>query len=219
MQEEKIVIDKLIEFKQRDKFSVKAWNDRGLHPSDDDLCQNLTLLFNAAADNLMNAIHANYSGQQLKATLKYELSGFNRLAYDREEKEFICDLFYELSIITNIDFKDNLNRWLYGNLLSTLLKIKNLINPERIIETIKHPCTNCGTQLESYVMKKEKGIPEYGWYLVKCDNCKELNLLSCGTDIKLIKFGNYAYVETLNKEDYTYEQALVRLVQIKLFRK
>lgn len=219
MQKENEIIDRLVAFKQRDKFSVKAWNDRGLHPSDDELCRNLTLLFNTTADNLMNAIHSNYSGRKLKATLEYELSKFNRLTYDREEKEFICDLFYELSMIVNINLKDNLNRWLYGNLLSTLLKIKNFISPERIIETIRQPCTNCGTQLESYVMKRERGIPEYGWYLVKCGNCKERNLLSCGTDIKILKFGNYEYVETLNKEEYTYEQALVRLEQIKYFRK
>ena len=68
-------------------------------------------------------------------------------------------------------------------------------------------------------MRREIGIPEYGWYLVKFKNCKELNLLSCGADIKEIKFGNYEYVETLNKNEYTYEQALIRLEQIKIFRK
>jgi hypothetical protein len=219
MLKEHIIIDKLVEFKQRDKFSVKAWKDKGLNPSDDELCQKLTLLFNTAADNLMNAIHLKYSGRQLKATLKNELYRFNKLEYDTEEKEFICALFYELSTITNIEFKDHLNSWLYGYFLSTLLKIKNLLNPERIIDTIKQPCTNCGTQLESYVMKKEKGIPDHGWYVVKCDQCKALNLLSCGADIKQIKFGNYEYVETLTNEDYTPEEAMVRLEQIKYFRK
>lgn len=212
-------IDRLIEFRQRDKFSTKAWNDRGLNPSSNELCENLTQLFNSSVDNLINAINSSSSSRQLKTVLNQELSKFNKLDYETEEKEFICELFQELATITNIDFKDNLNKWLYGSFLTTLLKIKNALNPEKIVDTIRQPCTNCGTQLESYVMRKEIGIPESGWYLVKCKNCKELNLLSCGTDIKEIRFGNYEYLETLNKTEYTYEQALTRLEQIKIFRK
>ena len=155
----------------------------------------------------------------MKNVLKQELSKFNKLDYDTEEKEFICDLFHEIATTINVDFKDNLNKWLYGSLLTTLLKIKNVLNPEQIVDTVKQPCTKCRTQLESYIMRREIGIPEYGWYLVKFKNCKELYLLSCGTDIKEIKFGNYEYVETLNKNEYTYEQALIRLEQIKMFRK
>jgi hypothetical protein len=219
MKTEQSKIDKLVEFKQKEKFSTNAWNDRGLNPSSDELCEKLTQLFNLTADNLINDINASPSSRQLKATLKQELSKFKKLNYDTEEKEFICDLFQELAIITNVDFKDELNKWLYGSVLTTLLKIKNVLIPDKIVETIKQPCTNCGTQLETNVMQKEIGIPEYGWYLVKCKNCQELNLISCGTDIKEIKFGNYDYVEGLEKTEYTYEQALVRLEQIKFFRK
>ncbi len=46
-------IDKLIEFKQKDKFSTKAWNDRGLNPSSSELCNKLTQFFNSSADNLI----------------------------------------------------------------------------------------------------------------------------------------------------------------------
>jgi hypothetical protein len=212
-------VDKLVAFKQKDKFSAKAWNDRGLHPSGSEFCQQLTGLFNSCVDNLIAAVKANATGKQLKAVLKQALSTCNKPDYDTEEKEFIGDLFLELAAIIQIDFTSDLNKWLYGPVLATLFKLKNVINPEKIIKTIQHPCTNCGTTLETYVMRKELGIPEYGWYLVKCNNCKELNLLVCGPDIKEIKFGNYEYVETLSKTDYTYEQALVRLEQIKFFRK
>jgi hypothetical protein len=30
-------IDKLIDFKQRNKFSIQAWDERGLTPSNDEL--------------------------------------------------------------------------------------------------------------------------------------------------------------------------------------
>ena len=164
MQTEHSQIKKLVEFKQKEKFSINAWKERGLNPSSDELCQKLTHLFNSTIDNLINDINGNSSNRQLKATLKQELSKFKKLNYDTEEKEFICDLFQELAIITNVDFKDELNKWLFGSVLTTLLKIKNLLIPEKIVETIKQPCTNCGTQLESYVMQNEIGIPEYGWY-------------------------------------------------------
>lgn len=219
MQTEQIQVDRLIEFKQRDKFSSTAWNDRGLNPSSDELCQQLKALFNSCADNLLEAINKKYSSRQLKKVLKNELSNFNKLEYDTEEKEFIVDLFHELSTIISIDFKDNLNKWMYGSILTTLLKINKVLRPEKIIETLRQPCTKCGTQLETHIMKKEKGIIETSWFIVKCNNCKEFNLLSHGPDVKETRFGNYQWVENLRMDEFTHEQALTRLEQIKFFRK
>ena len=214
-----IQIDKLIEFRQRDNFSSTAWNDRGLNPSNNELCQKLKALFNSCADNLLEAIYKKYSARQLKTVLKNELSNFNKLEYDTEEKEFIIDLFYELSTIVNIDFKDNLNKWLYGSILTTLLKINKVLRPEKIVGTLKQPCTKCGTELETHIMKMEKGIAETSWFIVKCNNCKELNLLSHAPDVKETRFGNYQWIENLRMNEFTHEQALTRLEQIKFFRK
>jgi len=219
MQTEQAQIDKLIEFKQRDKFSATAWNDRGLNPSSNKLCQQLNKLFNSCADNLIEAISKKYSDRQIKTVLKNKLVSFNKHEYDTEEKEFIIDLFYELSTIVNIDFKDNLNKWMYGSILTILLKINKVLRPEKIVETLKQPCTKCGTLLETHIMKKEKGIVETSWFIVKCNNCKEFNLLSHGPDVKETRFGNYQWVENLQMNEFTHEQALTRLEQIKIFRK
>jgi len=219
MQIEQSQIDRLIEFKRRDKFSSAAWNERGLNPSSNELCQQLKVLFNSSVDNLVEAIDKKYSDRQLKTVLKNELSKFNKLDYDTEEKEFIVDLFHELSNIVKIDFKDSLNKWMYGSILTTLLKINKVIRPEKIIETLKQPCTKCGTQLETHIMRKEKGIIETSWFIVKCNNCKEFNLLSLGPDVKETRFGNYQWVENLRMDEFTHEQALTRLEQIKFFRK
>lgn len=212
-------IDKLIEFKQRDKFSVQAWNERGLNPSSDELCQYLTAFFNTCADKLITEVKRESSSRRLKSLLNSGLSTLNKADYDTEEKEFIGDLFHQLAAIVNIDFNYSLNKWLYGPVLSTLLKIKQLLNPEKIIETLKQPCTKCGVDLETYILKKEVGIPEYSWDVVKCNNCGELNLLSNGPDIKHARYGNYRWVERISVDEYTYEQALIRLEQIKIFRK
>lgn len=219
MQTEQAQIGKLIEFRQRDKFSATAWNDRGLNPSSNELCQQLNKLFNSCADILIEAISKKYSDRQIKIILKEKLSTFNKHEYDTAEKEFIVDLFQELSTIVNIDFKDNLNKWVYGSILITLLKINKVLRPEKIVETLKQPCTKCGTLLETHIMKKEKGIVETSWFIVKCNDCKEFNLLSHDPHAKETRFGNYQLAENLRMDEFTHEQALTRLEQIKFFRK
>ena len=136
MNSEQNKVDLLTAFKLRDKFSDQAWNNRGLNPSSSEISSNLTRLFNLSADELIEAVQNNASEKQLKSLLKYQLSKFNKLDYDTEEKEFICDLFFELAKIVNIDFKDNLSSWLYGSALTTLIKIRAALNPRKIIETI-----------------------------------------------------------------------------------
>ncbi|WP_214229576.1 DUF4844 domain-containing protein [Pedobacter sp. B4-66] len=212
-------IDKLVDFKQRNKFSIQVWNERGLNPSSDELCQQLTLFFNSSSDNLISGIKSKKSVQQLKSMLKSELSSLNKLDYDTEEKEFICDLFNELATIIEIDFNSNLNKWLYGSVLTTLMKIQNFIKPVKIVETLKHSCTKCSTVLETQILSKESGIPETCWPIVKCNSCGELNMLSLGPNVKETRFVNYKWVDSLHMKEYTYEQALTRLEQIKFFRK
>jgi len=219
MQSELSQVNKLLLFKQRDKFSQSAWNDRGLNPSSTELCIQLTQLFDLCADELIKAVNNNNSNRQLKSVLKAGLKNFNKLDYDTEEKEFICDLFHELAIIINVDFNENLNKWLYGSVLTTLMKIQKALKPEKIVQTIKQPCTKCGTQLETHILRKEEGIPETSWFVAKCNNCGELNLISPGPNAKQTRFGNYQWVDTLRMDEYTYDQALTRLEQIKFFRK
>ncbi len=219
MQTEQNQVDKLLLFKQRDKFSQSAWNDRGLNPSSTELCTQLTQLFDLCTDNLVKAINGKYSNRQLKSVLKSGLNNFKSLDYDTEEKEFICDLFHELASIVNVDFNENLNKWLYGSVLTTLMKIQKVLMPEKIVKTLKQPCTKCETELETFIQRLEEGIPETSWFVVKCNNCGELNLVSPGLDVKEIRFGNSQWIETLYKDEYTYEQALTRLEQIKMFRR
>lgn len=212
-------IDKLLDFKQKDKFAIQSWEERGLNPSSDELSKKLTKLFNECASNLITSVNQNNSSRQLKSVLEKTLSNFNHLDYNTEEKEFICDIFHELSNIVNVDFKDNLSKWLYGEALTNLLKLQKITNPQNIIETQKQACTKCGIELETHIMRKEKGIPETSWLVAKCNNCDELNLLSHGPDIKEAKFGNYQWVDALRMDEYTFEQALTRLEQIKLLSK
>src|SRR5688572_20734921 len=117
MNDRKQAINKLITFRKLDKFSTSAWNDRGLNPSGSEMCDHLENLFNECADNLIIATNSNAPPRQLKKLLKNGLSNFRSFDYDTEEREFICDYFFQLSNIVEVDFKDHLNSWLYGKVL------------------------------------------------------------------------------------------------------
>lgn len=116
-------------FKQREKFSPAAWNERGLNPSSEALCRQLTMHFNTCADNLVTALHDNASGDQLQALLRSALSRLKSDDYDTEEKEFIVDLYFELATIVQVDLNDDLNEWLYGPELANLIKMKKNLKP------------------------------------------------------------------------------------------
>lgn len=219
MDDKQIMIDQLILFRNFNKFSDSAWNNRGLNPSDPGLCQKLELLFNECADNLLDGIKSGADSKALKRILKKGLGKFNKSDYDTEEREFICDYFFQLSDIIKIDVKADLNTWLYGMAANLLFKMNSFLKgKERILETLSQNCTKCDSKLESYILRKEEGIPDHSWFIVQCNGCKEYNLLSLEANIKEYKFGNYKSIESLDKSEFTREQALIRLEQIKLFR-
>lgn len=220
MDKKETVLEQLEAFKQLQKFSTFAWKKRGLNPSDSSLCEHLEHLFNKCADNLLDGVQSDVSTRQLKNILKHNLRNFKSSNYDTEEREFICDYFLQLSNIVSVNIKDNLNSWLYGIFINTLLKVISFITgQEKVIETLSQDCTKCGSILETFIMRKEDGIPDYAWQIIRCNNCNEYNLLSTGPNIKMLRIGNYKPVEQLQKSEYNEEQARIRLEQIKFFRK
>ncbi len=220
MTDKQTTLDKLNAFRKRDKFSISAWEERGLNPSDSEMCNRLQNLFNDCADNLIEATNSDYKPRQLKSILKNWLDSVNSSDYDTEEREFICDYFDQLSKIVSVDLKDILNNWLYGKVLNTLFKVTSFFKgQDKIIETLSQDCTRCGSKLETFITVKENGIPDHSWTIIQCNNCNEFNLLSTGPNIKELRFGNYKSIEQLPKTEYTEEQANSRLEQIKLFRK
>ena len=213
------IVSKLKVFRQRDKFSVEGWNSRELNPSSDELCERLTFLFNDCADALIEAVGRQCSDRQLKSILTQHLNGLNRRDFDTEEREFIADLFYELSKILNIGFKHKLNSWMYGPVLAGLIGIIAMIRgKEKVVETLSQDCDSCNTKLETLIFKKRDDVPDFGWDIIQCNSCNEYNLLDKGPNVGYSR-GNYRNVETLSKEEFTEEQALQRLEQIRFFRK
>lgn len=220
MTDKQITLDKLEAFKNRNKFSYSAWEERGLNPSANEISDKLEILFNKCTDELINAINLSLKTKQLKLILKQNLESLYSSDFDTEEREFICNYFDQLSKIVSVEFKDNLNSWLYGNLLNIIFKVSSFFKGKvKDKEILTQDCTKCGSKLETFITKKEDGIPDYSWKIIQCDNCKEFNLLSTGPNIKELRFGNYKLIEQLPKTEFNEEQAVIRLNQIKVFRK
>jgi hypothetical protein len=204
------LIGKIESFRQRDKFSAEAWDKKGLNPSSPEVCAQLNSHFNFCATKLIDAINLNASVEHLVAIINDSLNALDKNDYDTEEREFIGDLFFELAKNINIDLGKTLDEWLYG------AKILSLTNSDRkIIETLRQPCAHCGIELETHIMQKEDGIPDHSWLIGKCFHCNELNLIALKPDIIEFRFGNYEMITCLNKEDFTYEQALAKLLELK----
>lgn len=218
--ENSAIINKLDSFKRRNKFSVTEWNNRGLNPSSDALCAQLSDLFNNCTDALTAAVNSEYSKRKLKSILAMHLQRFDKSDYDSEERGFIADLFYELSGILDIDFRYKLNSWMYGPLLAGLLLLTaRRRSPGAAIATLSQSCSGCGEQLETLILEKSDDIPAHSWDVIQCNSCSEYNILDKGPGAKYYKPGNYTHIEYLSKDEFTEEQALIRLEQIRYFRK
>ena len=211
---------KLNNLLEKRKFADSEWEKRGLNPSNYELCENLEQNLNKCLNSLLNQIENKSSEKELKKTLKINLKAFNKSSFDTEEKEFICDYYNEISKIIEIDFKNELNNWLYGSLLNTLFKVTEFIRgKEKVIEILSQNCTKCEAKLETFIFKKDENIPKSDFFIVRCNSCENYNLIDIGPKIKSLKFGEYELTEQLSREDFNLEQAKIRLNQIQFFRK
>ena len=140
--------------------------------------------------------------------------------FDTEEREFISDNYSKISKIIDIDFSQNLNKWLYGSMFLTLQKVSELLRgKEKTIETLITNCSKCEVKLETFILEKMDSNIENDYNIVKCNNCSQYNLIDNGSGNKRIQFGNYELTEQLSKEKYSFEDAKIRLKQIITFRK
>ncbi|MGN7823693.1 DUF4844 domain-containing protein [Chitinophaga sp. 22536] len=221
MNTQPFLITALSNFKERGKFSYSAYMDRGLNPSDDETRDGLERFFNHFADKLMTAARQGATEKDYKKLLMDALNMLNKNVFDTEDREFICDTFYELAGIVRVDLKDELSKWLYGSFFFNLMKVVNFIRgkkKEQVVEIRSQTCTGCGQSLEALVLEKKRGIPDTDWWIIQCNSCREYNLYSIGPDVKELRLNGFHQVESLPRQEFTEEQALIRLEQIKYFR-
>ena len=213
------IIGQLISFRERDKFSSEAWKKRGLPSADTVLCKYLSSHFHDSANHLIAAIRLGMPASGLKDIIRKRLSSFKKMRYDTEEKAFICELFDEMATIVGIDFRHQLNNWLYGYIVMTAKRLLRILQPAGMVEMAKQACTGCGTVLQTHVTEKTEGREEADWLIAKCHHCGEFNLVSPGAGVSIYKCVNYSVVDHLVKQKYSHAEAMLRMEQIRVFRK
>jgi len=72
---------------------------------------------------LIQLVNGDVTKKEFKKALEIGLKKLKKSELDTEEKEMVCDYFFELSEIVAIDFRDNLNKWLYGRFLSLIIRL------------------------------------------------------------------------------------------------
>jgi hypothetical protein len=208
----------LEEFRDRDKFSVSAWDSRGLGASESYISESLHIGFRNTAELLISAVSANATKRKLRSILLMGLRDCKKLSLDTEEKEYASELFYELSEIVGVDIKHQLNIFLYGYLLVGLIYIVRLIKPKRKLKIIHEQCESCNAFF-TFELDLKTVRPNESWVICQCLLCRHYFLIAHQESSQRLTYKNCMPVEYLAKDEFTQNQAENRLEQIRYFRK
>ncbi|CAN5622432.1 hypothetical protein BH10BAC4_BH10BAC4_14340 [soil metagenome] len=209
------IVERLTSLRERKKFTDVDWEKRGLIPSDSDKISEMIQLTDVCLDEILTEVKSNTTERQIRKTLIKGLKRFKNSYYDTEEKEFIGEKFYKIGSILGLDIADNLNDWLYGKVLGTLIGVTK--KKEVIIETKSFECSKCKLSLNIKITAAIDGVQNH-WIIGLCSQCGEYNLLSTGENAGGTKFENFEFVEMFDSNVKSEDQAKTRLEQIKYFR-
>jgi Domain of unknown function (DUF4844) len=208
-------IERLTKHREKKKFTDSDWGKRGLNPSDTDKVNEMIRLTDTCLDEILIDLKSNVTEKQLRKTLTNGLKRFKTNQYDTEEREFIGDEFHNIGSILGLDITDNLNDWLYGKVLGTIIGLTK--RKEVIFDTNSFECTKCKLSLNVKVMSLREGIPN-SWFIAQCNHCGEYNLLSTGENVSEIRFENFTSIENFYGDNNTEQNARTRLEQIRYFK-
>lgn len=107
------MLEKLIAFREKDKFSDEAWNERGLNPSTRELSDSLQQVFNECANGLIHSIKENEDKSVLSSWISVYLNKIDPFDLDTEETEFVVDLMFELSQVVDVNIESIVDEWIY----------------------------------------------------------------------------------------------------------
>ncbi|MEO7992745.1 MAG: hypothetical protein ABI663_24550 [Chryseolinea sp.] len=208
-------IGRLTKLREKKKFTNSDWEKRGLNPSDSDKVDEMIRLTDTCLDEILTDLKSNATEKQIRKTLTKGLKRFKTSHYDTEEKEFIGDEFHSIGSILGLDIAENLNDWLYGKVLGTIIGLTK--KKEIVLDTKSFECTKCKLSLNIKVMSVEEGIPN-SWFIAQCNQCGEYNLLSAEENVTEIRFENFTSIENFYGDNNTEEYAKTRLEQIRYFK-
>lgn len=176
-------------------------------------------------DELIEALGHNASSKELKHIMHPYIARLRRQRVaETEEREYVSEVYYELSQLVSVDISFQLNRVMYGWVLAALSvnifrKKKKWIDECIIVQTITNTCTCCGCEMKTNIVNpKESPNNEDMEVCMKavilCKICGAYNLVFITEDGQFAHSEDYYLQEEL-PDHYTREQAEQRLSQIK----
>ncbi len=128
--------------------------------------------------------------------------------FDTEEREWLCAEVASLAKTGGVSIANELNSWLYGRAMGTLLRLSAAIKPaHKHLATYSTSCESCSATLSAHVTKLQTEIPDVGWFVCRCNACSKLNLLRLGPHIKSTENDGFQFVRHLSFNEYTAETA------------
>lgn len=195
-------LEKLIAFREKDKFSDEAWEERGLNPSPKELSDSLQQLFNECTNSLIYSIKENEDESVLISWVSVYLDRIDPTELDTEEYEFVIDLIFQLAQIVNVDITPILNG---------VIPVEINSSTSEVI----HKCAKCGEEIKLIIVHGDPDVPDYSYDVLECVNCGELNLFDHGPGIKQYRYENARIIKHLEKRKFTKEQAFAKMIEWK----
>ncbi len=114
----------LAAFRETKKFRCAEPEFRLINPSPASVTQPMEAALNQCATDLSALVQYGAQPAQLKACIADSLRSVEK-PFDTEDREYLCYYYNQLGQCVGIRVGPLLNRWLYGFLLSTLLRFSS----------------------------------------------------------------------------------------------
>lgn len=217
MSENNPVLNKLEIFLTKRKFTEFDFIKFEIIPYQPEKATHMENCVNQCAQWLIDDVKNNRSTRHVKSTIIRGFGQFNKKDYTEEERKLIGFYLDELSSLFNADI-DFIYYYFTLNLFNAIwLSIVSLFVAPRkpIMDRFINTCTKCGSQLMTLTFQKVPDDSEKLYSIVKCKICGEYNLIEIVTGLKEMRHIYYDIEEQYSKQDFTLEQANIRLGQIK----
>jgi hypothetical protein len=117
----------LEKFRKEEHFSDAKWHKRGLSPPGPGSNEYLQYIIENCASELIKIAPKAGSERKMKQILKRWLLCLKASDYEREEQQYICEVFSKLADIIMVNPDRLLDSWMYGVTLSYVIGISRLL--------------------------------------------------------------------------------------------
>lgn len=121
------MLSTLEKFRKEAHFSDAKWHKRGVSPPGSGSSEYLQYIVENCAAELSKIASKTVSEKKMKQILKRWLLCLKASDYEREEQEYICEVFGKLSDIAGVNPDRMLSSWLYGAVISYLIGISRML--------------------------------------------------------------------------------------------